>query len=479
MAADSADKGEKAKWMVLVVILVKVIMDGLDGSMLSIALPTISRSLGVSSTAIIWVVSSYSLTSATTVLFFGRLGDMIGKTRFYMIGIAIYIVSIVFSGMANSLGMLVAARVIQAIGAGCTMANGQGIIAMTFPEHQRGRALGIYGGALSLGSLAGPTLSGYIVANMSWQYIFWLKAPFGVLAFLLGLKFFPKDAPARKETMDYPGALLYAMAIVPLVYSLQEGYSRGYTSVIILSGLAVSFVSFAAFFTMQRHKEMPLLDLGIFKNPVYSVSIIAVFIMSFSNAFRSIITPFYMQGVLGTPPDVAGLYMSVAPVIVVLITPVSGFLSDRVGSEKVAIIGQSINFVGLLLMSTLTARSSAIMLVIFICINSIGSSLFQPPNNTLIMSNLPPEKLGIGGSMNFAIQNLSAPLGVAFTTAVLYGGMSSDLGYRVEGYVRDSGMDEAFMYGMRNTCLIASVFCAFGVALSIWRIVLVNRRKTK
>ncbi|MCL2166962.1 MAG: MFS transporter [Clostridiales bacterium] len=467
----------KKEWLVLTVIVTKMIMDGLDSSMLNIALPTISNSLGVTSGAIIWVVSAYTITTSTTVLFFGRFGDMIGKTRFYMIGIAIYASSTLISGMANSLSMLVVARVIQALGASCTMANSQGIITMVFPQSVRGRALGIYGAAISLGTLAGPTLGGIIVTYMSWNYIFLLKVPIAIIALILGMKFFPKDTPEKKQTMDYPGAILYILAVVPLLYSLQEGYAVGYASVQILSGLALSVVAFAIFFTIQRKKEMPLLDLSIFKNMLYSISILTAFILSFTNSFRSIIIPFYMQGVLGTPAHIAGMYMSVQPIIVIMVTPLSGILADKYGGEKMSIIGQVINLLGLMLMSTLSKDSSVVTLIFFLCVLSFGSSLFQAPNNSLIMSNVPRDKLGIGGSASMSIRNIGTSLGVAFTTGILYGGMSSALGYRVTGYVRESGMDDAFMFGMRNTFLIAACICTLGIAVSVYRIIMVRRFK--
>ncbi|MCL1848713.1 MAG: MFS transporter [Clostridiales bacterium] len=468
MSTESTGSADDRKWLVLTVIVFKMIMDGLDGSMLNIALPTISQSLGVSSGAIIWIVSSYSITIAAIVLAFGRLGDIIGKTKFYIIGIAIYAFSTFFSGIANSLAMLVAARVIQAVGAACTMANSQGIITMVFPEHQRGRALGIYGGAISLGTLAGPSLGGFIVTHMPWQYIFWLKVPLAVLAFFLGMKFFPKDTPAHKEKMDYPGALLYVAAILPLLYSLQEGYAAGYTSVTILSGLAISALAFAAFITVQRKKVMPLMDLSLFHNIGYSVNVFTSCILSFTNSFLSISIPFYMQGVLGTPADVAGLYMTVSPVIVLIITPMSGFLSDRVGGERLALLGQSVNLAGLLLMATLTKSSSVLTMVLFLCIINTGTALFQAPNNSLIMSNVPRDKLGIGGSTGMAIRNIGTTVGISFTTAILYGGMSRVLGYRVTGYVRESGMDDAFMYGMRSAFLIAAAVCLSGIVVSLW-----------
>jgi len=474
---DNKTLSEKGRWLVLTVIVIKMIMDGLDGSMLNIALPSISRSLGVTSGAIVWVVSAYSITTSTTVLFFGRLGDMIGKTRFYLIGISIYALSSFVSGAANSLGMLVLARVIQAIGAACTMANSQGIITMVFPQHQRGRALGIYGGAISLGTLAGPTLGGLIVAYMNWQYIFYLKVPIAVLALIFGLRFFPKDTPEQKEQMDFPGALLWILAVVPMLYSLQEGYAAGYSSAPILIGIAISLVSFALFFFLQHKKTMPLLDLHIFKNPLYSISVFTAFVLSFTNSFRGIIIPFYMQGILGTPVNIAGMYMSISPIIVMLVTPVSGFLSDRVGGERLGIWGQVINCIGLLLLSTLTKTSSVASMIAYFCIVNFGTALFQAPNNTLIMSSLPREKLGIGGSASMSIRNIGGSTGIAFTTAVLYGGMSKALGYRVTGYTQGSGLEDAFMYGMRNAFLIASAICMVGIALSVLKIVVANRKR--
>jgi MFS family permease len=350
------------------------------------------------------------------------------------------------------------------------MANSQGIITMVFPQSQRGRALGIYGGAISIGTLAGPTLGGIIVTYMNWQYIFLLKVPIAVLAFILCIKFFPKDDHAEKEKMDYPGAFLYTVAIVPLLYTLQVGYTMGYASLIFLSGIALSILAFTAFFFTQRKKDMPLLDFSIFKNPVFSVSVVTVFAMTYTNAFRNIIIPFYMQGVLGTPPDVAGLYMSIAPIIILLITPISGYLTDRVGGERLAIVGQIINLVGLLLMSTLDADSSVITMVMYFCAISFGGALFQAPNNTLIMSNLPKNKLGIGGSVSMCIRNIAMSVGIASTTAILYGSMGNFLGYPVAGYTRGSGQDDAFIYGMRNAYYAAAAMCLVGIIASFVRI---------
>ena len=467
----------KFKWLILSVIILKVLMDGLDGSMLNIALPSIGSSLGVSSGTIVWIVSVYSITTAVTVLFFGRLGDIIGKTRFYMIGIGIYVLSTLFSGLAQSFPMLVAARVIQAIGAGCTMANSQGIITMTFPEKQRGTALGLYGGAISIGSLAGPTLGGIIVTALNWRYIFLLKLPLAAAALILGLKFFPRDVPQKKEKMDYAGTGFFITALAPLLYALQQGSSSGFDKLPVMISLIVSVVSFVIFFILQRKKTMPLLDLRLFKDPYYSIGVLNLFILAFTNAFRNIIFPYYMQGVLAMPPDRSGLYMSIAPIVTLIISPISGYVSDRIGGEKLSIVGQVIHCVGMLLTATLTQFSGVGTMALFFIAVSFGSAIFSSPNNSLIMSHVPRDKLGIGGSASTAIRNTGTSIGVAFATLALYGGMSRYLGYTVTDYVKNSGMDGAFVLSMRDAHLVAAGLCAIGCAASIVRLILMRRRR--
>ena len=478
MRIQNDNNTDNRKWLVLTVIVIKMVIDGLDASMLNIALPSIGRSLGATSSAVVWSVSIYAMIAATTTLFFGRLGDMIGKTKLYLIGIVIYLISTIFSGTANSLPMFIVSRAIQAVGAACTMANSQGIIIMTFPEHQRGRALGFYGAAISIGTLAGPTLGGLIVAYMSWRFIFLLKIPIALLAVFLGYILFPKDVPERKEKMDYPGAFLFVVALIPLLYSLQEGYSVGFTHVSILLCLALSIIAFIVFFIVQHRKTMPLLDLKLFKNPIYSIGISTAAIMQFSNASRNIIIPYYMQGVLGIPVEIAGLYMSISPILVLIVAPVSGYFSDKIGSEKLALVGQIINFAGVALMMTLSKESPVMTLIAFFCIASFGSALFTAPNNSQIMSNVPRDKLGIGGSANMCIRNVGISAGLAFATAALYGGMSRYLGYNVVDYVKGAGMDDAFIYGMRSAYLISSLVCVSGIIASATRLILSGKKKT-
>jgi len=175
--------------------------------------------------------------------------------------------------------------------------------------------------------------------------------------------------------------------------------------------------------------------------------------------------------VLNTPVGVAGMYMSISPIIVLFVTPVSGFLIDKAGGEKLALLGQILNCAGLLLMTTLSKYSPVMVMVGYICVINFGSSLFMAPNNTLIMSAVPLDKLGIGGSTSMTIRNIGMTAGISFSTAILYGGMSRVLGYHVEGYVQGSGMEDAFMYGMRNVFLLSALVCLLGILVSASRVI--------
>ena len=199
--------------------------------------------------------------------------------------------------------------------------------------------------------------------------------------------------------------------------------------------------------------------------------------MFVSISVNTVITPFYMQGVLNTPIGIAGMYMSISPAIVFLITLICGYINDRIGGEKLSIIGQVCTCAGLFQMTILAKGSSVITLVLFICIVNFGSSLFQAPNYAFIMSNIPPEKFGIGGSVNMGVRHIGLSLSIALSTSILYGGISKVLGYRVTGYERERGMEDAFMSRMRNTYILLAVLCAISIAISILMVITKNKQK--
>jgi len=348
------------------------------------------------------------------------------------------------------------------------MANSQGIITEVFPANERGKALGITGTFVALGSLVGPALGGFIVGATNWKYIFLINVPIGLITLFCAFKKLPKKHKVVKGKLDSLGALLFMFAIVPLFVALGRGQVIGFSSPIILIGFTVSIISFITFIKVEKKREYPLLQLSIFKNKLFSLSIFCGFI-SFVAIFCSIIIqPFYLQDILKFSPASTGLVLMIFPLILSVASPLSGHLSDKIGSEILTFIGLVVTSLGLLLMSTLNEQSSLPSMVFFIGVMSMGNGLFQSPNNSLIMSTVPKDKLGIAGSVNALVRNLGMVCGIALATTILYNRMSYKIGYHVSDYV--VGRNDAFIYGMKIVYITAAVICLIGAILTFIRL---------
>ena len=462
------NNSNKNRWVILFVVVMVTFMCTLDSSIVNVALPVMSKTLNVTSSSIQLVVTSYLIIISATILVFGRLGDIIGKTKVFKFGIALFTLGSLFCGITSSFPILVLARVIQGIGAAGTMANNQGIITEVFPANERGRALGITGTFVALGSLVGPALGGFIVSATSWEYIFLINVPIGIITLFYSFKILPKGHKTVNGKLDSIGALLFMFAIVPLFAALGQGQEIGFTKPIILVGFLIAIIAFIAFIMVEKKRENPLLQLKIFENKLFSLSIFCGFV-SFVAIFCSIIIqPFYLQDVLKFSPASTGLVLMIFPLILSVVAPISGYLSDKIGSEILTFIGLVFTSLGLLLMSTLNEHSSIISMVIFIAVMSLGNGLFQSPNNSLVMSTVPKDKLGIAGSVNALVRNLGMVCGIALATTILYNRMSYKIGYHVTDYV--IGRNDAFIYGMKTVYITAAVICMVGAILTFLRL---------
>lgn len=245
-----------SRWTILFIVLMSTFMSTLDGSIVNVALPKMATALKVTTASIQLVVTSYLIIIAGTVLIFGKLGDMFGKSKMFKFGVGLFTLGSLFCGITNSFPILIIARVVQAIGAAGTMANNQGIITETFPQNERGKALGFLGTSVALGSLVGPGIGGFIVGAFSWEFIFLINVPIGIIALFFARKLLPKDKKRIQGKLDGVGAALFMLTVVPLFLSLEEGLSLGFTNSIILLGFTVAIISFILFIIVEKKKKI-------------------------------------------------------------------------------------------------------------------------------------------------------------------------------------------------------------------------------
>lgn len=468
---------QKKRWMILIVLNIFTFMSTLDGSIVNIALPELSKQLKLPMAQIEWVTTGYLMAICAAILFFGKLGDIVGKIRIFKIGTVVFVIGSMLCGFSLSLPALLASRVIQAIGASMTMANSQGIVTDIFPANERGKALGFIGTFVSLGSIAGPSLGGIMVSTLGWEYIFWVNIPIGVIAILLGWKVLPKDLTRTKSTIDVPGSLLFAIFIISLFAGLLLGQQLGYGDSLIVTSLIVAVISFIAFLWTELRRKEPLLQLSLFKNPLFSLSILCGFLVFTANFCFNIIAPFYAQNMLNLSPFEAGFLLMLLPICMVVVAPISGALSDKIGSEFLTFAGLVVMVIAQFGLAELHEGSSVVLVGVWIAMLGIGSGLFQSPNNSLVMSKVPRTQLGSAGSVNSLVRNVGMVVGITIATTILFHVMSSEAGYRVTGLV--PGRPELFISGMHVVFMTSASICFVAALLTGWRMISVRSARVQ
>ncbi|MFS0657895.1 MFS transporter [Niallia alba] len=461
------DEVYRRRWLIFTVLNIFTFMSTLDASIVNIALPTISKQLGLAFANSQWIVISYLLTICTVILFFGKLGDMFGKIKVFKWGSVLFIIGSFLCGFSNSLSFLVISRIIQAIGAAMTMANSQGIVTEIFPAKERGKALGLIGTFVSLGSITGPSLGGIIISSLGWEYIFWINIPIGVIAISLAWKILPKDVTLTKTKIDIAGSLLFSFAIILLIGGLLLGQQYGYANWGIISSIFIGAISFISFIIVEYRKENPMLELSIFKNPLFSISIFCAFIVFIANFCFNILSPFYTQDILGMSALHSGYILMLFPITMAIVAPISGTLSDKISGQAITFAGLLVMIVAQIGLTFLHEGSSITSLALWIIMLGASSGLFQSPNNSLIMSTVERKQLGIAGSINSLVRNLGMVVGISLATSILFSVMSMKAGYRVTALIPER--PDIFLSGMHVVFLVSSSLCFIGLILTGWR----------
>lgn len=459
---------QKNRWWILVAVSMFTFMSTLDGSIVNIALPTISKDMQVPMNQSEWIVSIYLMMVCACLLLFGKIGDSWGKIKIYRIGTLIFVIGSLLCGFNHSLTFLLFARVIQALGAAMTMATNTGIITEVFPMNERGRALGMIGAFVSLGSIAGPGLGGLILAHFSWAYIFWINVPVGIITMLISEKFLPKDITLSTEKIDMGGFAAVAATIMTFFGGVFLGQEHGFLTPIPLALFILAVISFFIFLYVEKKVKLPLITFSIFKNKVFTMSLVTALLIFSSNFFVNVVIPFYLQSARGLSPSYAGLLMMVFPFLMVIGSPLSGYLTDRVGPEILVLIGLVMLSVTQLMYMFMHADSPLWYYVVATAIMGLGNSLFQSPNNTMVMSSVTKENLGVAGSLNSFARNLGMVVGISLATTILYNAMSSKMGERVTTYI--AKRPDVFIYGMKITFLGSFLLCLAALLLTLYRV---------
>lgn len=462
-------------WWAMTGIGLGVFMATIDFSIVNISLPTLMHDLDASLATIEWVVVSYALVVTSLMLGVARLGDMIGKRRIYLAGLAVFSLGSLLCALAPGVYWLIGFRGLQGVGAVMMQALGMGIITEAFPASMRGRALGIMGGVVSLGLAAGPPLGGLLIALAGWRAVFWVNVPLGLIAWLVVMRMVPETGrPAGGQRFDPAGALILFATLICYALGMTLGQQVGFGQAGVVALLVLTAAGAVGFVRLQARLAQPMMDLSLFKNPLFGLNLLMGY-LSFLLLGGSFVLPLYLEVVEHYSPEQTGLLMMVVPVCMGAVSPWAGSLSDRYGSRSISLVGMVVLALGCWALTTLHAGVSLMGYLLRVAPLGLGMGLFQSPNNSAIMGAAPRHRLGVASGLVALSRTLGNTSGVPLMGAFFAAQALALAGLPDHGDLL-SAPPAALAGGVAGTFGVATAVALVGVGLAAAAVWLDRRR---
>lgn len=432
VAAPTADDDFDARraWQILFVLCLSVFMLLLDSTVVNVAQVKIKDSLGASLTEIQWILDSYILTYAVLLLSFGRLGDIYGRKRFFMLGMGIFTVASVFCGLSGWIGdhtglsgvyLLIFFRVLQGVGGAFMMPQSLSLVTVTFPKDRRGAALGIWGSIVALGAIIGPVIGGLIVTHYSWAWIFLINLPVGIIALVLVNRIVPESTdPKASRQLDWMGVFLSGIGIFCLVFACIEGSRMGWTSPVILGLFVAAAILLAIFIWWENRSADPIVKIELFLDRNFTVANIIGFVVAFGMLGIFFPITLFLQEVLGFSPVKSGMAMIPMSIMTLFGAPIAGRLSDKIGARWLLVAGTAIMAAGVLFITHQTSTETTILsLAPALIVTGTGMGMTFSPMTAAAMRDVPPRVAGSASGVLNTSRNIGQVLGIAILGSVL------------------------------------------------------------
>lgn len=440
------------------------LLPALSTSISNVALPTLAQAFAASFQEVQWIVLAYLLATTVLIVGVGRLGDMIGRRRLLLAGVLLFTAASILCGLATSLGMLIAARVAQGVGAAVMLALSMAIVGETVPKEQTGRAMGLLGTMSAVGTALGPTLGGVLIAGLGWPAIFLVNVPLGVVAFVLAYSYLPVDRRRQnveRRQFDTLGTLLLAVTLA--AYALAMTIGRGHFDALSAGLMLMAVVGFGLFLVVEVRVASPLIRLATFRDPSFGAGFTMSALVTTVLMATLVVGPFYLSRGLGLQPALVGLVMSVGPVVVAFTGVPAGRIVDRVGPNRVTMFGLLVIAVGSYCLSVVPSWSGIFGYLAPIVVVTLGYALFQTANNTAVMKDVPSDRRGVFSGLLNLSRNLGLMTGTSVMGAVFaFGSGVSDL---------SAASAEDIAGGLRLTFVVAAALMMLALAVAVGSLV--------
>jgi EmrB/QacA subfamily drug resistance transporter len=457
------------KWWTLFAASLAVFMTAVDNTVVNVALPSIQRDLGLGQSALEWIVNGYILAFAGLLLTGGKLGDLYGRKRVFLLGLVVFTGASLLGGFAETETLLIGARVLQGVGAALVTPATLAIISAAFPEQERGKAIGIWAAVGALGFAVGPVTGGALAQHLHWSWIFWINVPVGLLALLVGRRTIVESRDdSVGHRIDFLGVASSGAGLLALTYALIEANRYGWSSPTILGLFAAAAVAITVFVRHELRSEEPMLDLSLFRSRISTGGNIVLVLNGFGLFGIFFFLSLYLQGIVGLSAVQGGLAFMPLAVVVIVAAPSSAKLAERFGAARVVASGMLLFGVGLYLISRADVGSHYLDVLPGLLIAALGSAL-TTPLTTAILASVPVEKAGVASGALNTSRELAGSLGIAVMGAILAARESASLS---DG----AAAEAAFVSGYSLALLIGAAVMIAGAIIAA--IVLRERRST-
>jgi DHA2 family multidrug resistance protein len=415
------------RWLVTVSVLTGTIMAVLDASIVNVALPDMSGSLGASTTEITWVIAGYMLANVVIMPIIALLSERFGRKNFYIANIILFTGASMLCGMARSLPLMVAFRVLQGVGGGVLMTVSQAILRETFPPEEQGLAMGIYGMGVVVAPAVGPTLGGWLTDTYSWPWIFFINVPIGILCVILVGRFVhdPPYLVRQRGAIDWPGLALMTVGLGSLQLVLEQGAEKDWFASAWIAGLAVTaLIGLALFIWRELRTNPPAVDLRLLKNVPFSSATFLGGILGMGLYGSLFILPLFLQRLLGYSAMESGLALAPRSITMAVVMPLSGFLYNRIGPRILVASGLLVSALSFYEFTHLSLATSAGSILIPQIWQGVGFGLIFVALSTAALTNLPRERVTAGAGLYNVVRQVFGSVGIAIAATQISTGTS-------------------------------------------------------
>jgi len=410
------------KWLVLSNTTIATLMSAIDSNIVLISLPTIGRELpGTNATLLLWILIGYSLLTSVVLVNFGRLSDMFGRVRLYVLGFSVFTAGSLLCGFSGTGLELVVFRLVQAVGAGFLFSNSVAIITDAFPPNERGRALGVNQVSIVVGAISGLVLGGVITSTIGWRWIFFVNVPIGLVATLRAHRDLKEIAkPEARPHIDWVGNILFATGLTIFLLGVTLGALGQVSVTVAVASVLVGAAILVVFLGVEMREAHPMLDLSLFRNRQFAASGVAMFLNALARGAFTFVLVFYLQGPPRfLSPITAGLFLIPTSASLAVFGPVSGWLSDHYGPRPFLVAGLGVSAAGFVWLATIGPNDSFLSLTPALILVGAGMGLFASPNRAAMMTAVRPERRGVASAIGSTLLNTGSTISLGITLVVM------------------------------------------------------------